>query len=82
MNMPRQTLLLHFNKAMDPATPQLCFVWTHDAVMGAQMFGKVVTLNLLATDLALTCHPTATMVAVLGLVCARCISQERGRVLG
>ena len=49
--------------------------------MGAQMFGKLETLNERATN-GLPSHPIATIVAVLGKVHELCKFTEHRRVLG
>ena len=81
VDMPHDTFFLHLSKAPDPAAHGLYFVWTSYAVMGAQMFGKLGTLNKRTTN-SLACHPTASIVVVLGEVRDLCKLTEHRRVLG
>ena len=80
VEVSHQAVFLHLSKATIPAAHELCFVWTSDAVIGAQMFGKLGTLNKRATN-GLASHPTARIVVVLGEVRERYLTEPR-RVLG
>lgn len=45
VDVSHQALFLQLSSATNPVAPDLCLVWTSDAVMGAQMIGKLGALN-------------------------------------